>query len=67
MNPILQLKLKFSNERNQSKPQGRNLSSKAETSVEKIENLIKSVDFVVNTMDEPYIGYTASKISRIYS
>ena len=31
MNPILQVKLKFSNERNQSKPQGRNLSSKAET------------------------------------
>lgn len=31
----------------------------------KIENLIKSVDFVVNTMDEPYIGYTASKISRV--
>ena len=37
MNSILQVKLKFSNERNQSKPQGRNLSSKAETSVEKIE------------------------------
>lgn len=37
-------------------------SMKPET---KIENLIKSVDFVVNTMDEPYIGYTASKISRV--
>lgn len=30
-----------------------------------IENLIKSADFVVDTMDEPYIGYTASKISRV--
>lgn len=30
-----------------------------------IEAIIKSVDFVVNTMDEPYIGYTASKISRV--
>ena len=37
-------------------------SMKPET---KIENLIKSVDFVVNTMDEPYIGYTAAKISRV--
>ena len=46
MNPILQVKLKFSNERNQSKPQGRNLSSKAETSVEKIENLIENLNAV---------------------
>lgn len=30
-----------------------------------VEELIKDADFVVNTMDEPYIGYTASKISRI--
>lgn len=30
-----------------------------------IEQLIKTADFVVNTMDEPYIGYTASKISRV--
>lgn len=30
-----------------------------------IEQLIKAADFVVNTLDEPYIGYTASKISRI--
>lgn len=30
-----------------------------------IENLIKESDFVVNTLDEPYIGYTSSKISRI--
>lgn len=37
-------------------------SMKPETN---IENLIKSADFVVNTMDEPYIGYTASKISRV--
>lgn len=37
-------------------------SMKPETEV---ENLIKKMDFVINTMDEPYIGYTASKISRI--
>lgn len=30
-----------------------------------IEEIIKKYDFVVNTMDEPYIGYTASKISRV--
>ncbi len=39
-----------------------NKSMKPETDV---EEMIKGVDFVVNTMDEPYIGYTASKISRI--
>lgn len=37
-------------------------SMKPESNVEK---LILSADFIVNTMDEPYIGYTASKISRI--
>ena len=37
-------------------------SMKPETDV---EDLIKTADFVVNTMDEPYIGYTASKISRV--
>lgn len=30
-----------------------------------IEKLVQRVDFVVNTLDEPYIGYTASKISRV--
>lgn len=30
-----------------------------------VTELIKSAAFVVNTLDEPYIGYTASKISRI--
>ena len=39
-----------------------NESMKPDTNV---EELIKKSDFVVNTMDEPYIGYTASKISRI--
>ncbi len=37
-------------------------SMKPESDVEK---LILSANFVVNTMDEPYIGYTSSKISRI--
>ena len=30
-----------------------------------IEEIIAVSDFVVNTLDEPYIGYTAAKISRI--
>lgn len=30
-----------------------------------IESIIEKTDFVVNTIDEPYIGYTSSKISRI--
>ena len=30
-----------------------------------IEDIIIGCDFVVNTLDEPYIGYTSSKISRI--
>lgn len=30
-----------------------------------VEKIIRKASFVVNTMDEPYIGYTASKISRI--
>lgn len=30
-----------------------------------IEPIIENLDFAVNTLDEPYIGYTASKISRI--
>lgn len=30
-----------------------------------IADLIRKTDFVVNTLDEPYIGYTAAKISRI--
>lgn len=30
-----------------------------------ISSLIENSDFVINTLDEPYIGYTSSKISRI--
>ena len=30
-----------------------------------LTELIGAADFVVNTLDEPYIGYTASKISRL--
>lgn len=32
---------------------------------DEIEEIIVRADFVVNTMDEPYIGYTSAKISRI--
>ena len=30
-----------------------------------IEPIVTRCDFVVNTMDEPYIGYTSAKVSRI--
>lgn len=30
-----------------------------------VEYAIATADFVVNTLDEPYIGYTSSKISRV--
>lgn len=39
MNPILQVKLKFSNEGNNQRPGARNLRTKAETTVEKIDSL----------------------------
>lgn len=29
-----------------------------------IERIVSGCDFVVNTMDEPYIGYTSAKVSR---
>lgn len=32
---------------------------------DEIEELIRQHDFIVNTLDEPYIGYTSAKISRI--
>ena len=32
---------------------------------EDVESLIIGRDFVVNTLDEPYIGYTSSKLSRV--
>ena len=27
--------------------------------------MVSNADFIINTLDEPYIGYTAAKISRI--
>ena len=39
MNPVLQVKLKFSNEGNNQRPGARNLKTKAETTVEKIDSL----------------------------
>lgn len=32
---------------------------------DEIESIIVQNDFIINTLDEPYIGYTSSKISRI--
>ncbi len=47
MNPLLQVKLRFTGEKNNQKPNARNLRSKAETSVEKIEELIDSLRAVI--------------------
>lgn len=41
--------------------QCRNIGMRPETD---INELIKSHDFIVNTMDDPYIGHTSAKISR---
>ena len=40
MNPLLQVKLRFTGEKNNQKPGARNLRAKAETSTEKIDELI---------------------------
>ena len=39
MNPLLQVKLRFTGEKNTQKPGARNLRAKAETSTEKIDEL----------------------------
>lgn len=46
MNPLLQVKLRFSNEGNNQRPTARNLRTHAETSVEKICSLIESLKAV---------------------
>lgn len=43
MNPLLQVKLRFANERNTQKPNGRNLRKNASTSVENVDVLIESL------------------------
>ena len=43
MNPLLQVKLRFANERNTQRPSGRNLRKNASTSVENVEVLIESL------------------------
>lgn len=47
MNPLLQVKLKFSNEPNPIRPQGRNLRTKDVTSVDKIDDLINSLSAIL--------------------
>ncbi len=47
MNPLLQVKLKFTGEKNNQKPGARNLRAKAETSTEKIDELIDSLRAVL--------------------
>lgn len=47
MNPLLQVKLRFTGEKNNQKPGARNLRTKAETSTEKIDELIDSLRAVL--------------------
>lgn len=47
MNPLLQVKLRFSNEPNTQRPNSRNLRSTAETSTEKIDALIENLRAVL--------------------
>jgi hypothetical protein len=47
MNPLLQVKLRFTGEKNNQKPGARNLRAKAETSTEKIDQLIDSLRAVL--------------------
>lgn len=47
MNPLLQVKLRFSGERNKQRARGRNLRTNAETSVEKVDELIDSLRAVL--------------------
>lgn len=47
MNPLLQVKLRFTGEKNNQKPGARNLRAKAETSTEKIDGLIDSLRAVL--------------------
>lgn len=47
MNPLLQVKLRFSNEKNPQRPGARNLRAHAETSVSKIDGLIEDLNAVL--------------------
>lgn len=47
MNPLLQVKLRFENENSSQKPGDRNLRSKEETSVEKMDSLMESLRAVL--------------------
>jgi len=47
MNPILQVKLRFSNERNDQRPQARNLRATAKTTASKIDVLSESLRAVL--------------------
>ena len=47
MNPLLQVKLRFAGEKNNQKPGARNLRAKAETSTEKIDELIDGLHAVL--------------------
>ena len=47
MNPLLQVKLRFTGEKNNQKPRSRNLRSKAEISVEKVDEMVESLRSVL--------------------
>lgn len=76
MNPILQVKLRFANEANPNRPGSRNLRKKAETTVEKIDNLCENLNailrfynssprFVKNILVDAHYNDIIAKSNRI--
>ncbi|MFR1723599.1 S8 family peptidase [Emergencia timonensis] len=76
MNPILQVKLRFANEANTNRPGARNLRKKAETTVEKIDNLCEDLNailrfykssprFVKNILVDAHYNDIIAKSNRI--
>ncbi len=52
MNPLLQVKLRFANEKNSQKPGARNLRANSETTSEKIDTLIEALKGVLRFYDD---------------
>ena len=52
MNPLLQIKLRFTGEKNNQKPGARNLRARAETSTEKIDELIADNKILIQRIEE---------------
>lgn len=47
MNRLLQVKLRFQNEKNRQRPRGRNLRAQSETTSEKIDGLVEDLNAVI--------------------